>query len=317
MADKKKILITGVTGFVGSHMLRYLNNKNAIVLGIDKNRSSRIETREQTLIYEFRSLDLLDFARLKDNIRSFIPDVIMHFASLSNVAESWEKPDFAFTNNTNIFLNLVEAVRQLELDCKILSVGSSEEYGKVDKKKLPLTEESPLNPISPYAVARTSQEMLSKVYAEGYGMKIYLTRSFNHIGPGQSSRFFIPSMVEQVLEANNNENIQTGDLSIVRDFIDVRDVIRAYWMILEKGTPGTVYNICSGEGRVLRDIVLKIIEMSGKQINVVKDPDRIRPADNPAIIGSYDKIFNELGWEPQIHFDQSLKDVVSYSMNNK
>ncbi len=291
-------------------MLKFLSHKNAVVLGMDKDRRSKNNAEDQNLIYEFRSLDLLDFSRLKDNIRSFIPDVIMHFASLSNVAESWEKPDFAFTNNTNIFLNLVEAVRQLELDCKILSVGSSEEYGKVDKKNLPLTEESPLNPISPYAVARTSQEMLSKVYVDGFGMKIFLTRSFNHVGPGQSHKFFIPSMVKQVLDAQENDDIQTGDLSIVRDFIDVRDVIRAYWMILEKGTPGTVYNICSGEGRVLRDIVLKIIEFSGKQINVVKNPDRIRPADNPAIIGSYDKIFNELGWEPQIHFDQSLKDVI-------
>lgn len=291
-------------------MLNFLSDKNVVVLGMDKNRRRNNNGWPQNLIYEFRSLDLLDFTRLKDNIRSFMPDVIMHFASLSNVAESWEKPDIAYTNNTNIFLNLVEAVRQLELDCKILSVGSSEEYGKVEKKNLPLTEESPLNPISPYAVARTSQEMLSKVYVEGYGMKIYLTRSFNHIGPGQSSRFFIPSMVKQVLSANNDENIQTGDLSIVRDFIDVRDVVRAYWMILESGTPGSVYNICSGEGRILRDIVLKIIDMSGKQINIEKNPDRLRPADNQAIIGSYDKIFNELGWEPKIHFDQSLQDVV-------
>lgn len=306
----KKILITGASGFVGNHMLNFLSDKNAVVLGIDKNRRRNKNDWPQNLIYEFRSLDLLDFTRLKDNIRSFMPDVIMHFASLSNVAGSWEKPDIAYTNNTNVFLNLVEAVRQLELDCKILSVGSSEEYGKVEKKNLPLTEESPLNPISPYAVARTSQEMLSKVYVEGYGMKIYLTRSFNHIGPGQSSRFFIPSMVKQVLGANNDENIQAGDLSIVRDFIDVRDVVRAYWMILENGTPGSVYNICSGEGRVLRNIVLRIIDMSGKQINVEINPDRLRPADNQAIIGSYDKIFNELGWEPKIHFDQSLQDVI-------
>jgi len=311
MPERKKILITGVSGFVGTYMLKFLSCKNVAVLGMDKERKKLFDDGNHKLNYEFRSLDLLDFTRLKDNIRSFMPDIIMHFASLSNVAESWKRPDYAYTNNTNIFLNLVEAVRQLEFDCKILSVGSSEEYGKVEENILPLTEQNHLNPISPYAVARASQEMLSKVYVDGYGMKIYLTRSFNHIGPGQSSKFFIPSMVKQVLEANENDNIQTGDLSIIRDFVDVRDVVRAYWMVLESGRPGSVYNICSGEGRVLRDIVLKIIELSGKQLNVVKDPNRIRPADNQAIIGSYDKIFNELGWEPKIHFDQSLQDVLS------
>jgi len=309
--NNRKILITGASGFVGQHMLNFLADKKATILGIDKERESGSIGKQSKLNYEFRSLDLLDFIRLKDNIRSFMPDIIMHFASLSNVAESWEKPDFAYTNNTNIFLNLVEAVRQLELDCKILSVGSSEEYGKVEKRELPLTEESPLNPISPYAVARTSQEMLSKVYVDGFGMKIYLTRSFNHVGPGQSPKFFIPSMVKQVLDAQENDEIQTGDLTIIRDFVDVRDVVRAYWMILENGEPGSVYNICSGEGRVLRDVVLKIIERSGKQIKIIKNPDRVRPADNQAIIGSYDKIYNELGWKPQIHFDQSLQDVMN------
>jgi len=310
MPEGKKILITGASGFVGNHMLNFLSDKNVVILGIDKNRRRREHVGKKNLLYEFRSLDLLDFSRLKDNIRSFMPDIIMHFASLSNVAESWEKPDIAYTNNTNIFLNLLEAVRQLELDCKILSVGSSEEYGRVDEHNLPLTEHSPLNPISPYAVARTSQEMLSKVFVDGYRMKIFLTRSFNHVGPGQASKFFIPSMVKQILEANVKNDIQTGDLSIIRDFVDVRDVVRAYWMILDRGTPGSVYNICSGEGRMLRDIVLKIIEMTGKKINIIKNPDRFRPADNQAIIGSYDKIYNELGWEPQIHFDQSLEDVV-------
>jgi GDP-4-dehydro-6-deoxy-D-mannose reductase len=118
-------------------------------------------------------------------------------------------------------------------------------------------------------------------------------------------------MVKQVLDAQENDEIQTGDLTIIRDFVDVRDVVRAYWMILENGEPGSVYNICSGEGRVLRDVVLKIIERSGKQIKIIKNPDRVRPADNQAIIGSYDKIYNELGWKPQIHFDQSLQDVMN------
>ena len=193
----------------------------------------------------------MDSARLRTIISDIKPDYILHLASFSSVAYSWKHPEESFSNNCNIFLNLVDAVRQTCPKCRILSVGSSEEYGDIPHADLPLRENQPLNPISPYAVARVSQELLSKVYVHAFGMQIIMTRSFNHVGPRQDERFVIPSFIKRVLDIKRSGKeageIETGDLTIVRDFVDVRDVVEAYYMLLTRGTPGEVYNICSGK----------------------------------------------------------------------
>lgn len=306
-----KILITGVSGFVGKHMLHFLSDKNVSVLGVDKTDQVSPEHIGNIQDYSHLSFDLLDDKKLLNVVRDYKPDTILHFASLSNVAESWKNPVNVYSNNTTIFLNILESVRILDLDCKILSIGSSEVYGIIDNKdKLPLTEESPLNPISPYGVSRASQEMLSNVYAEGYGLDIFLTRSFNHVGPNQSESFFIPTIASQLSKIKEQGVIRTGDLSVIRDYVDVRDVVRAYWMILKDGQSGTVYNICSGKGRKLQEIVETMIDISGNQIEILTEPSRIRPVDSPIIVGSYKKIYAELGWEPRIDFQTSLEDVI-------
>jgi GDP-4-dehydro-6-deoxy-D-mannose reductase len=313
-----KILVTGFTGFVCSHFLDYLNmnESGARVLGLDKNPPSFNLSDYRSLHIDFRQIDLLDKSAIDRIIIEFQPEYILHLASVSSVAQSWQAPLDSFVNNTNIFLNLVEQIRINKIDCRILSVGSSEEYGQVNEKELPLTEEHSLRPLSPYAVARVSQEMLSKIYADGFNLNIIMTRSFNHIGTGQRDNFVVSSFAKQLVQLKKNKSISkkiiSGDLSIIRDFLDVRDVVRAYYILLKKGRKAEVYNICSGNGIILRDIITKMSEILDIKIDIETNPNLIRPNDNMKIVGSYQKIKDEFGWIPEIPLDKSLFDMIGY-----
>ena len=194
-----KLLITGFAGFVGAHFLELLNNlePGSEVLGIDKVKPGFDLSKYSNLIIEYKNIDLLDRPLISDALMTFQPECILHLASISSVAQSWNTPLDSFVNNTNIFLNLVENIRVNNIACRILSIGSSEEFGEVSENELPLIEEQPLRPLSPYAVARVSQEMLSKIYAEGFKEDIVMTRSFNHIGPGQKDIFVISSFAKK------------------------------------------------------------------------------------------------------------------------
>jgi GDP-4-dehydro-6-deoxy-D-mannose reductase len=218
-------------------------------------------------------------------------------------------------NNTNIFLNIIDTVRLNDFTARVLSVGSSEQYGIVSEQDLPLHEKSPQNPANPYAVARVAQEQLARIYAEGYGLDICCTRSFNHCGPGQSERFVVSSIVRQFVQIAHGIQepvIHIGNGSIVRDFIDVRDVVAGYDLLLSKGKRGEVYNICSSQGQAIKDIVTLLSDMFGIRIEIHEEQNQIRPIDNPRIVGSYQKMYNNLGWEPKITFEQSLKSIYQY-----
>ncbi len=264
----------------------------------------------------FEGVDLLSGDRVEYLVHEFQPNYILHLASFSSVAFSWKEPVESFRNNTNIFLNLIDAVRKLNTDTRILSIGSSEEYGNVDEADLPLTEDRTPRPISPYAVARVSQEYLSKVYADGFGMDIILTRSFNHIGPAQRSVFVVPSLARQLVELKRSGRksgaITMGDVSIVRDFTDIRDIVRAYYLLLHSGRRGAIYNVCSGVGVSLKDVLRTMARLLNMDVDVVIDERLIRPADNRVIIGSNEKIRRELGWTTEITLEQSLKDILIY-----
>jgi len=236
-------------------------------------------------------------------------------AAQSSVAESWKTPVVSFMNNTNIFLNIIDTIRQNDNGTRILSIGSSEQYGIVSASDLPLTEESPQCPANPYAVARVAQEQLAKIYAEGYGLDICCTRSFNHCGPGQSDRFVVSAIAKQIAKITHGLQepvIHIGNGSIVRDFVDIRDVVAAYALLLAKGKRGEVYNICSGTGRTIREIALTLAEDRRLKIEIVEDEAQIRPIDNPRIVGSNKKIRNDLGWKPAIPFRRSLLSVYNY-----
>ncbi len=316
----EKYLITGFSGFVSEHFLNYLNNQEVavVVLGIDINHHEFDIHSFEYIRCSFEQADLLNKDVLDNIIFQFQPNYIMHLASYSSVAFSWKKPVVSFSNNTNIFLNLLEKVREMNLDCRILSIGSSEEYGNVQEAEMPLREEHSLNPISPYAVARVSQELLSKVYAHGFGMDIIMTRSFNHIGPGQHDLFVISSFAKQLVEASQKQNkgeLVTGDTSVIRDFVDVRDVVRAYHSLLKNGKKGEVYNICGGVGTSLKEVICKMADILNIEITTRVDPKLIRPNDNRIIIGSSEKIYQDVGWQKRIPLEQSLKDIINYWEN--
>lgn len=313
----KKVLITGFSGFVGRHFINYLkeNDIECDVLGIDVSEPQfDILNISDSINIKFEKVDLLNSSDINSVIDSFIPDYVLHLASISSVAYSWNHPAECFKNNTQIFLNLMESVMKYAPDCRVLSVGSSEEYGNVSENDLPLKENMEYRPVSPYAVARVSQEMMSKIFTESYGMNIMLTRSFNHIGPYQDTRFVVPSFIKRILdlkkEGRIEGTIETGDLEIVRDFVDVRDVVKAYYLILTQGEPGEIYNICSGKGHKLSDIVEEIASIVGITVKTIVNPEYVRPNDNKVIIGSNEKIRNRFGWQPEYKIKGSLESMI-------
>jgi len=313
-----KILITGFSGFVSKHFINYLdeNKIKSEILGIDLVEPEYEYRHTKCLDIRFKNIDLLNFVKLKDVIHSFQPDYMLHLASYSSVGLSWKNPSLSFQNNMNIFLNILETVRRLNLRCRVLSVGSSEEYGNVKEDKVPIKEEYMLDPVSPYAVARVSQEQLSKVYCDGYGLDIVMTRSFNHIGLGQKDIFVVASFVKQLVAIKKSkkkgQKLITGDITIVRDFLDVRDVVDAYYKLLVNGKKGDVYNVCSGIGVSLKEVIDVICKILKIKVEIKIDSSLIRPSDNRIVIGSNEKIKNKLGWKPKISLDESLRDIVDY-----
>jgi GDP-4-dehydro-6-deoxy-D-mannose reductase len=314
----KKYLITGYSGFVSRHFLEYLdqNETHASIKGLDVQKPESPQNSYKNIRVDFEKIDLLDQDRVESIIFNFQPDYIVHLASFSSVAFSWKEPILSFRNNMNIYLNLLESVRKLNQPARILSIGSSEEYGNVDEKSLPLTEEHIPRPVSPYAVARVSQEMISKVYVDGYGLDIIMTRSFNHIGPFQRDIFAISSFAKQLVEIKksgiSSGELVTGDTSIVRDFTDVRDVVVAYDLLLKNGKPGEIYNVCSGKGTSLNDVIGIMARILDLNIHVRVNENLVRPSDNGIIIGSNEKIKREVGWDMKIPLEQSLMDIIDY-----
>jgi len=313
-----RYLITGFSGFVARHFVDYLEKTGEVCLvkGLDVQAPDFRFDQYKHVKIGFDQVDLLVKEPVEDIVRVFQPTVILHLASFSSVALSWKEPVQSFRNNTNVFLHLIDSVRKLGMSVRILSVGSSEEYGNVQDEELPLTEEHCLMPVSPYAVARVSQEYLSRIYADGYGMDIVLTRSFNHIGPLQRDIFVVSSLARQLVALKRSGKkrgaIVTGDVSIVRDFTDVRDVVRAYHLLMHQGRRGEVYNVCSGRGLSLKEIIEIMAGQLQLDVDITVDDRLIRPADNRKMIGSNEKIKHELGWENTIPLEQSLQDMIRY-----
>ncbi|MBK7157771.1 MAG: GDP-mannose 4,6-dehydratase [Ignavibacteria bacterium] len=316
----QRYIITGVSGFVGKNFIKYLNAniRQSEILGIDIRPFDIHPDNYEHLKFKFERSDLKDKDTLCKLIYNFRPDFILHLASYSSVAGSWKSPNTSFLNNVNIFLNLIESVRMIGLKCRILSVGSSEEYGSVKIEDLPLKESNQLNPSSPFGVARVTQELLSRLYADVYGLDIVITRSFNHIGPGQNENYAVASFAKQLTEVRKNklnEFLSAGDVSIVRDFIDVRDVVCIYHKLLLNGKKGEIYNVCSGYGVSLRNIIQMICEILEVNISIKQDLKLKRPKDNPVIIGCNEKIKKEINWTNEFSLERSLKDVVQYYMH--
>ena len=316
----QKYLITGYAGCVGYHFINYLNNiskEKVLVLGIDLNEPADFsEWKFDNLELIHKSINLLDFNTVFDIVSEFKPTHILHLAALSSVGKSWKAPAECFSNNTGIFLNLCEAIRIASISCRILCVGSSEEYGFIEEKQLPLKEEMKIIPSNPYAVTKLAQESMSYVYSSGFNMDIICTRSFNHIGPRQRDVFVVASFAKQIaqaaIEGKTNFDMMTGNLNVVRDFLDVRDVVKAYYLLLQKGKPGETYNVCSGEGVPLNIIIKELAHISGIKIITKTNPDLVRPNDIPKIIGNNQKLVNNTDWKRDYTLHNTLNDTYNY-----
>lgn len=299
-----KYLITGANGFVGKYFIEYLqeNEKDVEIYGVDISDtcSSKITYKQVDLNDRFATYKILEEIK---------PNYIVHLAAISSVAQSWQDPTKCFLNNTGVFLNIADGVRELGINCRILSVGSSEEYGIYDE---PMKEDFVLHPKSPYSVARLSQEYLSKLYVDYFKLDIVMTRSFNHIGPRQNPKFVIPSFVQQLVKISKNEQeeLKVGNIDIVRDFLDVRDVVDAYYKILKNSKTREVYNVCSGKGVKLRNIIDTVSEQLKITPKIVIDESRLRANEIMSVIGDNTKLKTELDWKQKYNLQETLEDMI-------
>jgi GDP-4-dehydro-6-deoxy-D-mannose reductase len=311
-----RVLITGITGMAGSHLADYcLTLPGVEVFGIKRWRS-RVENIEH-LEGKIQVLegDMNDASSMRLVIRETQPDRIFHLAAQSFVPTSWRAP--VETLNTNVIgqVNLFEAIRSEGVDPRVHIAGSSEEYGHVEPHQVPIKESNVLRPLSPYAVSKVAQEMLAIQYHYSYGLKTVVTRAFNHEGPRRGEVFVTSSFAKQVAEVELGRRkpvIKVGDLSPVRDWTDVRDMVRAYWLVLEHGTFGEVYNIASGRRRTVKEMLDILLSFTKEKITVENDPSRLRPSDVKLLVGDATKFRQLTGWEPTIALEQTLEDTLNY-----
>jgi GDP-4-dehydro-6-deoxy-D-mannose reductase len=306
-----RVLVTGVGGFVGAHLAGYLRRKPeveliGIVKGVEPRRSDLPGVRVLTI-------DLEDAAAADAAIAEARPDRIVHLAAQSSVRASWDDPTGTFRANVHGLIHLMEALRRRSWSPRVLVVGSADEYGRADE--LPITEEAPLRPTSPYAASKVAQGYVALQYALSVRMPVIRTRTFPHTGPGRTDLFAESSFARQAAEIQAGRRppvLSVGNADVVRDFTDVRDVVRAYWMLLERGEPGQVYNVCSGTGVSLREIATRLLALAGVRAEVRVDPERLRPGDIPALVGDPTRLRQATGWEPRIGLQQTLRDLLDY-----
>ena len=311
-----KILITGINGFVGSHMAEFLlKMENVEVSGVIYNSDDTYNITHIRNKLELFETDVQNFSEVKDVIAKVLPDKIYHFAAQSLVHKSFSAPNETMSVNINGQLNVFEAVRALNINPFIQVVGSSDEYGLVNKDETPITEDNPLRPLSPYAVSKVAQDLLGYQYFKSYGLNIIRTRSFNHTGIRRPDNFVLSSFAKQIalIEKDKQEPvIYTGNIDVVRDFSDIKDIINAYWLCLEKGKPGEVYNICSGKAIAVKDALNMLLSLTNKKIETKQDPKRLRESDAPIITGDSTKFQKQTGWKPQIPLENTLGDLLNW-----
>lgn len=302
-----KALITGIGGFVGTHLTQELNNHGYEVCGMDIAGNA-----PNTHI-----VNLLDKAAVIGMISETRADCIFHLAAQASVRLSWENPQLTFDVNVKGTLNLLEAVRSLDHPTRIIIIGSSDQYGHIQPEDCPIKESLRIDPVSPYSISKQTQENLVKSYIHAYNMNIVMTRSFNHCGPGQRTGFVVSDFASRIAAIERGESplITVGNLEAKRDFTDVRDIVRAYRLLNEAGMTGEIYNVGSGQAHSVREILEMLIDLSQCQIEICVDPDRMRPSDLPLIQCDNTKIRQQTGWSATIPLRQTLLDTLQYWRN--
>lgn len=311
-----RILITGITGFVGSHLAEYaLSRGDVEVVGTVRWRSPReniAHIKDVTLV----EADILDPASIMNLVKSVQPDWIFHLAAQSFVPTSWNAPGSTMQTNVMGQLNFFEALRVLgRLDTRFHVCGSSEEYGYVSRDETPINELNPLRPLSPYGVSKVAQDLLGYQYHRSYGLHAVRTRAFNHGGPRRGHVLLPSDFAKQIAEIEKGLRepvVRVGNLSALRDFTDVRDMVVAYWLALEKGTPGDVYNIGTGNAPSIQEVLDGLLALSNAKVEVRQVPEKMRPSDVEILISDSSKFRAATGWAPQISLDQMLSDTLDY-----
>jgi len=314
-----RVLITGITGFAGSHLADHcLEHREVDVYGIIRwrSRTENIEHLEGKI--KLLECDLRDATSTRDVIEEIHPDRIFHLAAQSFVPTSWRAPTESLVTNVIGQLNIFEAMRKINLKARIQIACSSEEYGMVHDNELPVTEDQPLRPLSPYGVSKVGQDLLAYQYFMSYKMDVVRTRGFNHTGPRRAPVFVVSDFAKQIADIEKGRKepvLHVGNLDAERDFTDVRDIVRAYYLSLEKGKSGEAYNLCSEKSWRIRDMLDRLLSQTDAQIEVRQDPARLRPSDVPRLRGDCSKFRRDTGWAPRIPFEQTLKDMLDYWRN--
>ena len=319
-----KILITGITGFVGSHLADYLlaHFSQVEVYGIKRWRSKTENIEHLSSSVKFYDCDIKDPHNIYEVINEIRPEKIFHLAAQSYVPASWEAPNETLLLNISGQTNILEAVKEIrhrepDYDPIILIAGSSEEYGLVRPNELPIKETNPLRPLSPYAISKVCQDFLGFQYWHSFKIKSIRSRAFNHSGPRRGEVFVDSSFAKQIAKIEKGLQpalIKVGNLEAKRDFTDVRDIVSAYWLATEKCQPGDVYNISAGNCYSIHEVLAKLISLSTvKDIQVAKDQTRMRPSDVPILQGDSSKFRAATGWQPKIDYlNQTIEDMLNY-----
>src|SRR3990167_9398063 len=310
----KKALVTGIAGFAGSHLAEFLLSKKIEVFGfyLPGHSTENVDHIKDKI--ELISCDLINKKDVEDKISRIKPDYVFHLAAFASPAQSFKNPRQTLENNIVGQLNLLESLVKIKSHAKILIIGSADEYGNVDPKNLPIAEQTPFAPPSPYAVSKVAQDLLGLQFFLHHKLNIVRVRPFNHIGPRQSSSFVVAAFASQIaqLEKKGGGTIRVGNLETWREFTDVRDMVRAYLLTLEKAKVGSVYNIGTGKPIKIAQILKILLSLSYVKIKVVIDKQLYRPVDIVKIYCDSSKFRKECGWRPKINIEKTLSDTIDY-----
>jgi GDP-4-dehydro-6-deoxy-D-mannose reductase len=288
-------LVTGAAGFVGQHLVRHLEAMGDDVVGVDRHDGP----------------DLLDADTISTFVASVRPEVVYHLAGWSDVGASWHEPMATFRANAEGTLNLLRACVDSGAR-RVLSVSSADVYGRVSLSELPIDEEALLRPVTPYAASKVAADFLGLQAWLGYGLEVIRVRAFNHIGPGQTNRFVAPAIAERIAlaERDGSEVVKVGNLTPRRDFTDVRDVVRAYRLLMDKARPGEAYNVCTGHDLAISDLADRLVAMADQPMRLEEDQALQRPVEVPVLRGDATKLHQTTGWMPEIPLESTLSDLL-------
>lgn len=308
--EKTRVLITGITGFVGAHLAEFVLDNYGDAYEVHGTRRVRSLVGAVSGRVQLHDCDLTDSGAVLRLLEEVRPDRIFHLAAQADVHYSFKMPEQTLLANILMELNLLEAMRQLKSGARIQIAGSSEEYGMVYQDEVPIKETNQLRPLSPYGVSKVAQDLLAQQYHKSYGLHTVVTRAFNHTGPGRGENFAESSFAKQL--ADYGRIMRHGNLRAVRDYTDVRDMVRAYWLAIETCPPGEAYNICSGDGHTMRDVIDVLCEACGVNFVEALDPLLVRPSDVPILIGESARFRQLTGWAPLFSFRDTMTDLLNY-----